>query len=66
VFSVNKSKPRTKARLEDFEARGVPFAPLTMPTEWAIQSFDEYKNFWRKHDPRDAENEFKPEDLREP
>jgi sulfite oxidase len=63
---VNKSRPQTKARLEDFEKRGVSFAPLTVPTEWAVQSFDEYDAFWRKHDPRDAENEFKPEDLVEP
>ena len=65
VYSVNKSRPLTKARLEDFERRGVPFAPLTVPTEWAVQSLDDYNAYWKKHDARDAENEYKPEDIAE-
>ncbi|KAK3674632.1 hypothetical protein LTR78_005354 [Recurvomyces mirabilis] len=63
IYSVNKTRERTKARLEDFAKRGVSFAPLTVPTERAIQDFDEYTSWVNKHDPRDAENVYKEEDL---
>jgi sulfite oxidase len=56
IYSVNKSKPNTKARLEEFEKRGIPFVPITRPTPFKIQTDEEYEKFWAKHDPRDVED----------
>jgi sulfite oxidase len=56
IYSVNKSKPNTKARLEEFEKRGMPFVPITRPTPFKIQTDEEYEKFWAKHDPRDVED----------
>lgn len=56
VYSVNTSKPATKRRLAEFEERGVPFEPLTRPTEFATQSEEDYEAYWAKHDPRDVDD----------
>lgn len=55
-LSVNKSKELTRKRKEEFERRGVPFAPLTRPTEFACQSEEEYEKFCAKADPRDVDD----------
>ncbi|KAF2008857.1 molybdopterin binding oxidoreductase [Aaosphaeria arxii CBS 175.79] len=55
VYSINKSRPRTKARLEEFEKAGVPIAPITVPYAFSPQSWEEYNQFWDKHDPRDVD-----------
>ncbi|KAK3115007.1 hypothetical protein LTR53_006092 [Teratosphaeriaceae sp. CCFEE 6253] len=65
VYSVNKNRELTRKRLDDFAQRGVPFAPLTVPTEWAVQSFEDYTAFVKQYGPRDAENEYQPSDLEE-
>ena len=57
MYSVNKSKPRTKERLDEFEKKGIPFGPITVPLAFPSQSWDEYGEFWKKHGPRDAEDE---------
>lgn len=54
VYSVNKSRPLTKARLDEFEERGIPFGPITVPLAFPSQSWEDYEEFWAKHDPRDA------------
>ncbi|KAI1817313.1 sulfite oxidase [Poronia punctata] len=55
VYSVNKSKERTRARLEEFEKRGISFAPLTRPTEFPTMSWEEYEDFFARNGPRDVE-----------
>jgi sulfite oxidase len=55
IYSVNKSKPATMKRMMEFEKNGVPFEPLTRPTEVPTQEED-YEKFWATHDPRDVEN----------
>jgi sulfite oxidase len=57
VYSVNKTRELTKARLAEFEERGVPFAPVTVPLAWPSQSQDDYEKFWATHDPRDPVDE---------
>lgn len=42
--------------MAEFEKRGVPFAPLTRPTEFAYQSEEEYEEYWAKADPRDVDD----------
>ncbi|EHK96728.1 putative Sulfite oxidase, mitochondrial [Glarea lozoyensis 74030] len=56
IYSVNTSKPLTKMRMQEFKDKGVPFEPLTRPTEFATQSMEEYENFWATHDPRDVDD----------
>ena len=56
IYSVNKSKPDTRARLEEFEERGIPFVPITRPTPFKIQSDTEYEKFWAEHDQRDVDD----------
>ncbi|KAI0864103.1 sulfite oxidase [Xylaria cubensis] len=55
IYSVNKSHERTKARLEEFEKRGIDFVPITRPTEFPFQSWDEYEDFFTRNGPRDVE-----------
>ncbi|KAM0298123.1 hypothetical protein HYE67_001163 [Fusarium culmorum] len=55
IFSVNKKHENTKARMDEMDKRGVPFAPLTVPLSFPAQSWDEYEKYWKEHDPRDAE-----------
>jgi len=43
LYSVNKSRPLTKARLDDLEKRGIPFEPLTRPLEFTLEEPEEYK-----------------------
>ena len=57
VYSVNKSRPLTKARLDEFEQKGIPFAPITVPLVFPSQTWEEYGKFWEKHGPRDAEDD---------
>ena len=54
IYSVNKTRARTAAKLRTFEQTGSPLAPLTWPEEFATQSWDEYKQFWQTHAPRDV------------
>jgi sulfite oxidase len=39
VFSVNKTRPNTAARLKQFEEKGIPFLPITQPAD--IEQEDE-------------------------
>ncbi|KAK3903638.1 Oxidoreductase, molybdopterin-binding domain-containing protein [Staphylotrichum tortipilum] len=57
VYSVNTTKPETKARMDEFERRGVPFAPLTVPLAFPAQTWEDYEKFWEKNGPRDAEDD---------
>ncbi|RWA13019.1 hypothetical protein EKO27_g2087 [Xylaria grammica] len=54
-LSVNKSKERTRARLEEFEKRGTSFVPITRPTEFPYMSWKEYDEYFAKAGPRDIE-----------
>lgn len=57
VYSVNMSKPRTQERMKQFEEKGVPFGPITVPLAWPSQSWEDYEKYWQKHDPRDPDDE---------
>lgn len=56
IYSMNKSRPITKARLEKFKQLGVPLAPLTWPEDIVTESWEEYDEFWKTHDPRDVDD----------
>jgi sulfite oxidase len=55
IYSVNKKRERTAKRIKDFKAHGEPLAPITLPTEFATMSLEEYDDYWSKHDPRDVD-----------
>lgn len=55
VFSVNRSKPATAARLKEIEAHGETFDPLTHPMEWELEPLDDYLRQMRKY-PREPLN----------
>ena len=57
VYSVNKKREQTRKRLEDFKKRGQSLVPLTRPTEFPYQSWDEYEDFWKRNGPRDVQDE---------
>jgi sulfite oxidase len=56
VYSINKTRPLTQSKLALFEKTGSPLAPITWPEEFVTQGWDEYKQFWQKHDPRDVDD----------
>ena len=43
IYSINKSRPATARRLAEFEAKGVPFLPITQPTEFSTESDEDYE-----------------------
>ncbi|TQN65094.1 Sulfite oxidase [Colletotrichum shisoi] len=57
LYSVNKSRPATRARLAEFESKGIPFGPVTVPLAFPSQSWEDYEKYWASHDPRDAEDD---------
>ncbi|KAK5047320.1 hypothetical protein LTR84_006842 [Exophiala bonariae] len=56
VYSVNKSRERTREKLQRFVDEKSPIAPLTWPEEFRTQSWEEYKAFWKTNDPRDVDD----------
>ncbi|KAG5972676.1 hypothetical protein E4U55_000779 [Claviceps digitariae] len=55
VYSVNKARPMTRARMDEFDKRGIPFGPITVPLAFPSQTREEYAEFWKRNDPRDAD-----------
>jgi sulfite oxidase len=42
VFSINKTRPKTAAKLKKFEERGIPFLPITQPGEMDLEDDETY------------------------
>ncbi|KAL4782596.1 Oxidoreductase, molybdopterin-binding domain-containing protein [Aspergillus varians] len=55
VYSINKSRTVTRQRLDKMDQLGIPLAPLTRYQIVPNQSKEEYEQYWREHEPRDAE-----------
>lgn len=45
VYSVNRSKPATAARLKMLEEKGMSITPITKPFEFSLESDED----WRKN-----------------
>jgi sulfite oxidase len=56
VYSINKTKERTKERLAMLEREGIPLAPITRYDYVHSQTDKEILKFYQEHDPRDADN----------
>lgn len=55
LYSVNRSRPATAARLKELEARGMSFEPLTRSLSYLIEDEEEYLKAVKKH-PREPFN----------
>lgn len=53
IYSVNRSKPETAARLRLLESHGQSIKPITFPTDVPIQSNEEYLAAMAKRGPRE-------------
>lgn len=42
IFSINKTRPKTAAKLKVFEKAGVPFLPITRPGEMNLEDDETY------------------------
>lgn len=56
LYSVNKTKPATAARLAQFAARGESIAPLTRPSEASLEDMTAFVEAMRKY-PREPRTE---------
>jgi sulfite oxidase len=56
IYSVNKKRELTRQRLDEFEKRGIPFMPITRPTEFPLQGMEDYERFWEVNQPRDVDD----------
>ncbi|EEA24323.1 sulfite reductase, putative [Talaromyces marneffei ATCC 18224] len=56
VYSINRTKERTKERLAALEREGIPLAPITRYEYVHSHTDEEIMKFYREHDPRDADN----------
>ncbi|KXN82426.1 Sulfite oxidase [Leucoagaricus sp. SymC.cos] len=48
LYSVNRSRPATAARLKELEEKGIEFNPLTRPLEFGLEHPEEYISAVRK------------------
>jgi len=55
VYSINKSKPSTAARLKILEEKNVPIVPITHPMEFDLQTEEDYQEEMRKQGGREPE-----------
>ncbi|THW92309.1 molybdopterin binding oxidoreductase [Aureobasidium pullulans] len=53
IYSINKSRPLTAARLKLLEEKGVPIVPITHPMEFDLQSEEDYMEEMKKQGGRD-------------
>lgn len=47
IYSVNRSRPLTAKRLEQFEKHEESFVPITRPTGFLTQSKEDYEEHWK-------------------
>lgn len=57
IYSMNRTRPATKARLEAYAARGESVLPITKPVEWSLEDMDDFVERIRKN-PREPRSDF--------
>lgn len=55
VYSVNRSKPATAARLQLLEEKGLSFLPITKPLEITLESDEDWRTNMAARGGRDPE-----------
>lgn len=53
IYSVNKTKRATAARLKELEEKGLPFLPLTRPLNVDLEREEQYEEEMKKRGGRD-------------
>lgn len=55
VYSINRSRPATAARLKMLEEKGLSITPITKPLEFDLESDEEWRANMLARDGRDPE-----------
>lgn len=55
VYSINRSRPATAARLKKLEEKGLSITPITKPLEFDLESEEEWRANMLARDGRDPE-----------
>lgn len=55
VYSINRSRPNTAARLKVLEEKGLSITPITKPLEFDLESEEEWRANMVARDGRDPE-----------
>lgn len=55
VYSINRSRPATAARLKMLEEKGLSITPITKPLEFDLESDEEWRANMIARDGRDPE-----------
>lgn len=55
IYSINKSKPVTAARLKLLEEKGISIVPITKPLEFDLESDHDWKMAMQARGGRDPE-----------
>jgi sulfite oxidase len=42
IYSINKTRPKTAAKLKQFEKLGIPFLPIIQPGEMDLEDEENY------------------------
>jgi sulfite oxidase len=53
VYSINKTRPKTVAKLKQFEKLGIPFLPITQPGEMDLEDEENYMHEMEARGARD-------------
>jgi hypothetical protein len=53
IYSINKSRPKTAAKLAMFEKLGLPFLPITQPGEMDLEDEESYMHEMESRGGRD-------------
>jgi len=53
VYSINKTRPKTAAKLKLFKEKGIPFLPITQPGEMDQESDENYAREMKARGGRD-------------
>ena len=53
IYSINKTRSKTAVKLKKFEERGIPFLPITQPSEMDLEDEETYTHEMKDRGGRD-------------
>lgn len=53
IYSVNRTKPATAARLKVMEEKGIPLTPITRPLQIDLETEEDYEEVMKAMNGRD-------------
>lgn len=57
IYSMNRTRPATRERLEAYAARGESVLPITRPVEWSLEDMNDFVERMRKN-PREPRTDY--------